>query len=97
MARPRSAKSQALADYIAALEKKFPGVHAERMRSSSGVGDYWVRVEVPESIVLDVVDATSSLSYDWLVERGVDILASVSSTEDGEPPGQAVKGLYTTC
>lgn len=80
MSRPASAKTQAIKDYIAALQLQFPKVHAERMQSSSGTADYWIRVEVPEPILLDVVDATSELSYRWLVERGVDILASVSSS-----------------
>lgn len=81
MARSKTAKNLALEDYIDALERQFPQVHAEPMRASSGIGDYWVRVEAPDPILLEVVDLTSALSYDWRVERGVDILASVSSTD----------------
>lgn len=80
MPKTTSAKAQAVKDYIAALEKQFPKVHAERMQSSSGTADYWIRVEAPDPILLAVVDATSELTYKWLVERGVDILASVSSS-----------------
>ena len=93
MARPRSAKAQALKDYIEALTKQFPEVYAKPMQSSSGVGDYWVRVEVPEPMLLDVVDATSALSYDWRVERGVDILASVTGAGDNKPPKAFVRDV----
>ena len=84
MAGPRSAKAQALKDYMHALEKQFPAIHVEQMQSSSGTGDYWVRVEAPETILLDVEDATSGLSYDWLIERGVYILASVAAKGHSE-------------
>ena len=93
MARPSSRKAQALRDYIEALTKQFPEVYAKPMQSSSGIGDYWVRVEVPEPILLDVVDTTSALSYDWRVERGVDILASVTEVGDNKPPKPYVRDL----
>ncbi|GEM_PF-5045359 len=80
MPKTRTAKIVALKDYIDALEKQFPEVHAKPMQSSSGIGDYWVRVEAPDTILLDVEHATSALSYDWRMKRGVDILASVSSS-----------------
>lgn len=93
MARPRSAKAQALKDYIEALTKQFPEAHAKPMESSSGIGDYWVRVEAPEPILLDVVDATSALSYEWRVKRGVDILASVTEVGDKQPPKAFVRDV----
>jgi hypothetical protein len=81
MAKIMTSKVQAVKDYIDTLSLQFPGIHAERMKSSSGTGDYWVRVEVPELLLFDVLDATSALSYDWHVKRGVDILASVTAKE----------------
>lgn len=93
MPRSRAEKAQALKDYIDALEKRLPQVHAEPMTSSSGIGDYWVRVEAPEQLLLDVVDVTSELSYDWRIERGVDILASVSTKEDEESARPSLNDL----
>ena len=90
MGRTRSEKEQALKDYIKAIEQQFPEAHAKEMRSSSGIGDYWVRVEVAEPILLQVIDATSALSYSWHVERGVDILASVTEVEEENPAGASL-------
>ena len=84
MARVRSPKAQALDDYIEELERRYPAVHAEEMQSSSGTADYWIRVETPESLLSEVEDITSTLSYDWHVERGVDILASVRCRSEAE-------------
>ena len=72
-------------DYMAALKEQFPGVDVTPMPQHFSTSALWVRVEAPESILLDVVDATSSLSYTWLVDRGVDILASVVGIDEEEP------------
>ena len=86
MARPRK-RAAVLDKYVAGLRQAVPQADIEVLDKPSPGADFLVWVEVPEGLLMEAVDVTSSLTTDLYLKFGVYVDVRVGEKEPASSGG----------